>query len=256
MRTLGFVGAGTIASAFIAGLRAAGKQNPVVVSPRSESTSMRLAADVPGVRRAASNAEVVAGSDIVFLAMRPAQVEEALDGIGVRGDRTVCSFVTGLPLRELTSMFPASTVCRVLPLPAIAFGKGPVILFPRVEQVFGLLQGMGSIVLPRDEGELVTMGGVSGAMSTFFEIEATLSRWLVARGVEGAAADLYVRAIFSGLAETALRSPADLAALALEHQTKGGLNQRTRDALLEAGWFGRMVEAIEGVGRLGRQGLE
>jgi pyrroline-5-carboxylate reductase len=129
--TFGFIGVGTIASAFIAGLRRTGNDSPIVLSPRSEARSVALATNFAKVRRAHSNAEVVADSDIVFLTMRPAQVEDALDGLRFRPDQTVVSFVTGLFLPDLAALAPDSQVARILPLPMIAEGQGPVICFPR-----------------------------------------------------------------------------------------------------------------------------
>jgi pyrroline-5-carboxylate reductase len=256
LKTLGFIGTGTIASAFVEGLDASGKRNPIVVSPRSESMSRALAERLANVQRASSNAEVAEASDIVFLAMRPAQVEEALHRIAFRSDQIVCSFVTGLSVREVAAIAPAATVCRVLPLPAIAFGKGPVIHFPRVAGIVDLLEGMGEIVLPAVESELVAMAGVSGFMSTFFQLQATLGDWMIGHGVQPGSADTYARAIFSGLAETALRSPKQLADLTGEHETRGGLNERTRRALVEDGWFDRATAVIEAVRQIDRRALD
>ncbi|MCL6706376.1 NAD(P)-binding domain-containing protein [Pseudomonas sp. R2.Fl] len=256
MKRLGFIGTGAITRFFIEGLIASSRKNPIVVSPRSERTSKELAARFGTVRRASSNAEVAQDSDIVFLAMRPAQVEEALQGVEFLPDQILCSFVTGLFMPDLARIAPTSTVCRVLPLPAVAVRKGPIIHYPPVPEILHLIEGLGDVVLPESETELVALGGVSGFMSTFLELQAVLVDWLKGRGVSEEAAGLYTRSIFSGLSETALRSPAPLKELADDHETRGGLNERTRKYLLEHGWFDAVADALNSVQQVSRTDLK
>lgn len=255
--TLGFIGAGTIAAAFIEGLHRGGKSPDIVVSPRSEATSRMLEETFIHVRRAASNAHVVEASDIVFLAMRPSQVEEALEGVTFRPEQIVVSFVTGLSLHEIARIAPVSKVCRVLPLPAVARRKGPIICHPPLAQILALLDGMGDLVLPESEAELLALGSVSGFMSSYFELQKELADWLSAQGVESARSSLYVRSMLASLGDTALTTPlAKVERLPAEHETKGGLNQRVRDFLGGAGWFRRPADAFEEIRKIGRTGLK
>lgn len=255
MKTLGFIGTGTIVEAFIEGLVASGKTNPIILSPRSEAISKALAERYPQISRAASNAEVADAADIVFLGMRPPQVEDALKGVAFHPGQIVCSFVAGFPVADVASVAPAATVCRVLPLPAIEVCRGPVAHYPRVRDIVDLLAGMGEVVIPSGEEELAAMGAVSGAMSTFMEIQDTLVGWMVNEGTKPDIADTYIRAMFSGLAETAFRSDQPLSELADDHQTKGGLNERTRRLLTDSGWFEKLTEAIETVRKVRREDL-
>ncbi|MBP1852075.1 NAD(P)-binding domain-containing protein [Rhizobium halophytocola] len=255
-KTLGFIGTGTIAQAFIEGLVASGKTNPVLLSPRSEAVSSSLCEQFPHVRRATSNAEVAEQSEIVFLGMRPPQVEEALEGVSFRSDQIVCSFVAGFLLDDLARVIPQPTLCRVIPLPAIAACEGPVALFPKVPELSELLTGMGELVEPERETDFVAMGAVSGFMSSYYELQGTLLDWMTSRGVAPDTASTYMRALFAGLAQTSLHSDKSFAELAAEHQTKGGLNERTRKGLIEDGWFARATQAIETVQKVRREALD
>lgn len=253
---IGFIGTGTITRAVVEGLRRAGKDHPILVSHRSEAISRDLVQRFDDVRRA-SNAEVAANSDIVFLAMRPTQVEDALSGITFGPDQTVVSFVTGLPVEEVARLAPASTVGRVLPLPSIARCEGPVICHPGIPRVLQLLEGMGRLVVPERESELLAMGSVSGFMSTYFELQNALIDWLRQRGVSDENARAYVTHILAALGGTALSTDeAGLAALPAEHETKGGLNQRVRQGLKERGWFDQPAECFAGILGLSRASLE
>jgi hypothetical protein len=42
---------------------------------------------------------------------------------------------------------------------------------------------------------------------------------------------------------------AERLALPMEHQTKGGLNERVRAQLLASGWFSTLIDAIDGTYR-------
>ena len=63
---LGFIGTGDITRAMVRGL--AGQGHQILISPRNATIAATLAAEVPGVS-IASNEEVVAGSDVVFLCL-------------------------------------------------------------------------------------------------------------------------------------------------------------------------------------------
>ena len=63
---IGFIGTGTIAGAMVEGLSGLSAPPEIIVSPRSETISTRLAARFANVRRAGANAEAAA-ADIVVL---------------------------------------------------------------------------------------------------------------------------------------------------------------------------------------------
>jgi len=253
---IGFIGAGTITKAVIEGLERAGKGGDIVVSHRSEAVSTELARRFPRLRRA-TNAEVAASSDIVFLAVRPTQVEEALSGVSFGPQHTLVSFVSGLSVDELARIATRSKVGRVLPLPSIARGEGPILCYPAIDSVVALFEGLGDLIIPGSEAELRAMGSVSGFMSTYFELQNALIAWLVQSGVPADQASLYVRAILRGLSGTGYRtSDAELPGLPLEHETKGGLNQRVRQGLKDRGWFDQPAECFREILNLNRASLK
>jgi len=247
---IGFIGTGTIAAAMVEGLHTIGGAPATLVSPRSEALSRALAERFPNVRRASSNAEV-ATADIVVLAMRPAQVQQALAGLTFGPHQTVVSLVAGLPLAEVQALAPHSPVCRVVPLPGIARGEGPITVFPRLPDVVALLEPLGDLLVTTSEAAL-NMGGISAFMSSYFELQAALIRTAEAAGVPEPEARTYVTSLLSMLATTARRTPPEeFGKLVIEHQTKGGLNERVRDTLLAAGWFVAPAKAFDEINRLG-----
>lgn len=247
---IGFIGTGTIAAAMVEGLHGVGAAPTTLVSPRSETLSRALAERFPNVSRAADNA-AVATADLVVLAMRPAQVQEALAGVSFGPRQSVISLVAGLPLAEVQKLAPHSPVCRVVPLPGIARGEGPITLYPRLPDVAALLAPLGDLLVTASEAEL-NMGGISAFMSSYFELQASLVRTAQAAGVPEPEARTYVTSLLAMLAGTARRTPPEhFAGLVTEHQTKGGLNERVRASLLAAGWFDAPARAFDAINRLG-----
>jgi len=252
MLRLGFVGTGTLAEAVIAGLQEThGARGRFLLSPRSEAVAARLSARYGNVERAESNAAVVEGSDVVFLGMRPQQLDEAVAGLPFRADQVVVSFLAGAPLALiLEKVAPATRVVRVNPLPPIRYRKGPVVQFPADPLVEDLFAGLGDLIVAGKESDLRAIGNASALMSTHFELQNVIVDWLVSRDMAPASAVAYVRSMFDGLAAVGLSAMRDGEPLdPAHHETKGGLNEFGRRHLREAGWFdaaARTLDLIEG----------
>jgi len=252
--TIGFVGTGTISGAVVEGLQRAAQPPSMILSPRSEAVSSRLAALYPNIRRAASNAEAAA-ADIVVLGMRPTQVEEALAGITFGADQLVLSLVAGLSLADVQQLAPHSRVDRAIPMPGVARGAGPVLVYPGLPETVALLGPIGDLVVCKVESQL-TMGGLTGFMSSYFELQHMLIERAVAAGVGRDEARKYVLSMLAMLSGTANLTPPDrFDELVAEHQTKGGLNERVRRYLLDAGWFDVPGKAFDEIARLRRENL-
>ncbi|HEX4297384.1 MAG TPA: NAD(P)-binding domain-containing protein, partial [Devosia sp.] len=233
---IGFIGTGTISAAVVEGLQSLPEPPAIVVSPRSEAVSTGLAARFAKVTRAATNAEV-AKADIVFLGMRPMHLEEALAGIEIGAGQIVASMVAGFAIEDIRRRWPKATVCRFIPLPGIARRAGPMAMYPAVPDVVALVAPLGDLFVVGDESRL-HFGGLNSFMSSYFELQRALIDAGIAAGLTADEARGYVVSLLGMLAGTAQRTEAaDFDRLAEEHQTKGGLNERVRAALLAKGWF-------------------
>jgi pyrroline-5-carboxylate reductase len=251
---IGFIGTGTISAAVVEGLQRLPQVPEIIVSPRSEATSIALAAKFKSVTRAASNAEV-AQADIVFLGMRPAQLDDAVAGIEFGEGQIIASMVAGFSLADIRARWPKPTVCRFIPLPGIARGIGPMTTYPAVPEVVALLSPLGELFVVRDEASL-HFGGTNAFMSSYYELQRALIAVGTGAGQSESDARRYVVSMLGMLADTAQRTPDALFdSLVHEHQTKGGLNERVRAALLEQGWFDQPRAALNATTTLGRKSL-
>lgn len=250
MASIGFLGVGTISEAMVRAMASrADSTDLLLLSPRSEERSQRLASEFDACERRESNQAVIDASDIVVLGMRPQQVDEALADLRFRDDQVIASLIAGTPPSGIAPLVaPAARVCQLIPLPAIALRRGPLVIAPPLPEVVTALTGLGEIVELEDESLIRTLSCASAFMSTYYEMQNALIDWITAQGIDEPTASRYIRAELDGLAAVGWATPdTERRDLPHEHQTRGGLNERVRARLLEAGWFDELVTTIDGV---------
>lgn len=127
MTKIGFVGAGKMAEAMIAGLIEKGFCGPDGILA-SDANSERLTeiSRQFGIRITLDNAEVMSYADVCVLAVKPQQLNEVLAGLGTRitGAPLVVSIAAGKTTAFIESLLPAGRVVRVMPNIACLVGEG------------------------------------------------------------------------------------------------------------------------------------
>ncbi len=237
---LGFVGTGTLSSAVIEGLLSLhGDAVQIKVSPRSDSTSRSLADRFSSVERTATNQQVIDDTEIVFIGLRPQNLTEVLSGLRFYADQTVVSFVAGADNDSIAMhVAPASRVIRVTPLPPIATRKGPIVVFPSSPDIETLFEGLGTVIVPENHRQVMTLGYAGGLMASFFEMANAGIGWMEDEGVTVQMARDYLMSMYSALGDIGLNTPAkDLAKLPTEYSTAGGINEACLNHLTAEGWF-------------------
>jgi pyrroline-5-carboxylate reductase len=130
---LGFIGCGKMATALVQGVIKSGlaKSEDLTVSDAVPAVMENLA-KATGVKKAGSNVEVAAASDVIVLAVKPADAITALQSMGTgamestmrwawkgddkEGNKLLLSIVAGLPLEKLEAAAgPRFRVIRAMP---------------------------------------------------------------------------------------------------------------------------------------------
>jgi pyrroline-5-carboxylate reductase len=117
--TIGFLGAGKMATALARGFVRAGlvTAKQILASDPSEAACRAFAGEV-GAGTTASNLEVVQFAEVLFLAVKPDQVNPVLAGIreGFTRKHLLISIAAGVPLARLeASLGPEARLIRVMP---------------------------------------------------------------------------------------------------------------------------------------------
>ena len=114
---IGFIGAGKMAGALMGTMLHSGvveKEN-IICSDVNES-ELRAAQDKLGVRVTSDNGEVFSQSDIVFLAIKPQNFPQAVQGLAhvVHPSHIIVSIMAGIRIEQIGKVLPRAGPARVL----------------------------------------------------------------------------------------------------------------------------------------------
>jgi pyrroline-5-carboxylate reductase len=192
--TLGFIGAGKMATALAAGFIRAKlvSEQEVLASDPSQAARAGFSKETRG-RATESNGEVVKFARVLWLAVKPGQVRQVLSEIrsGFTSDHLLISIAAGVPLAALEMELPSGArVVRVMPnTPALvgasasAFSLGKAAR-PEDGQLVQKLLGTVGMALELKESLLDAVTGLSGSGPAYvYVIIEALSDGGVAAGL-------------------------------------------------------------------------
>lgn len=239
---IGFLGAGKMAEAMIAGIIKSGIADPTLVYAGELNPERRLyMARRHGINCTDANSAVVKSADIIVLAVKPQQLAGLLGALVPRPGphQLVVSIAAGKRLAWLAEQLPAARLIRVMPNIAClagagmsVFTRGPGATPADADTVTRLLESFGQArELPEELFDAVT--ALSGSGPAFFA-------YLLERLVDGAVAE--------GM-------PRD-AAFALARQTMLGTAQLLAEGNMTAPQLIDAVTSAKGTTAAGREVLE
>lgn len=158
------------------GIRAAGLAGAITAHDPVRERLDRFCAEVDATP-AAHNGAVAAQAEIVFLAVKPHDVEAVAADLAAAGaglaDRLVVSIAAGVTLARLGAWLPAARLIRVMPnLPCVVgemaagFARGPSATAADARAVGRLLRALG-VALELDEEHLDAVTALSGSGPAF-----------------------------------------------------------------------------------------
>ncbi len=245
---VGIIGVGTIAEALTIGLCAFGDRYvEILLSPRNDIISRRLALQYPNVKVAADNQAVVEGSEIVVLAVRPQVTEEVLEALRFRPDQQIVSLIATFSVKQLSPLVaPANEISRAVPLPPVAERQGPLALYTQSAEIIRLFDGLGHLIRIDDEAHLDLISAVTSLMGTYFGMMGAVDDWLIERDFKPEASRAFVGELFFNLASAARkRSEESFTRLSADYSTPGGLNEHAWRELRATGWADQFQAALD-----------
>jgi pyrroline-5-carboxylate reductase len=256
--TLGFIGAGKMATALAAGFIRAGivSEHQVLASDPSESSRAEFSKQTR-IRTTVSNPEVMQFARVLLLAVKPGQVREVLSGIkrDFTAEHLMISIAAGVPLASLEQGLPAGArVIRVMPnTPALvgasasAFALGQSARREDAELAQRLLGTVG-LALELKESLLDAVTGLSGSgpAYVYIVIEALsdggvaaglpreVATRLAAQTVLGAGKMVLETGLHPGVLKDMVASPGGTTMEGLCELEKGGLRGTVINAVRAA----------------------
>ncbi|MEA3406537.1 MAG: pyrroline-5-carboxylate reductase [Chloroflexota bacterium] len=255
---IAFVGGGTMAEAFIRGLLAKDlvPAEALAASDPLEARRSYLSREV-GITTKASNAEAVAGADIIVLAVKPQVLDKVLSGLEgqVAEETLVLSIVAGAPIALICQALDIASAVRVMPNTPGQIGEGisvwmatPETSETQREQARAILSALGKEIRVENEDylDMATALSGSGPAYVFLFMEAlidagvqmgfshAIARELALQTVRGAAIYAQETGEHMAVLRNRVTSPGGTTAEALYRFEKGGLRAVVSEAVLAA----------------------
>jgi pyrroline-5-carboxylate reductase len=253
---IGFVGAGRMATALAQGLVRAELVGPqsILASDPSDAARSAFSRAVPGARVSQDNRPVVSAADVVFLAVKPQKMTEALTDIhgALSPKALVVSIAAGVTVGRLAAgLPPRQKVVRVMPntpaligMGASAYSLGDYATAADGALAAKLLSAVGAAFeVPETMLDAVTGLSGSGPAFVYSMIEA-LTRGGTAAGLPAElAAELAVRTV-AGAAQMVLATGDTPAALRDRVTSPGGTTLAGLAVLQQRGFDEAVVAAV------------
>ena len=265
MKTIGFIGAGNMAGALAKGLLAAKSHRPRELwASDAEARQLGRFARTYGVARAPDNRALVAGSEIVVLAVKPQVMATVLDELRpvVTRRQLFVSIAAGIPTARLEAgLGGRPRVVRAMPNTPSLVGAGITVVVRgahastaderRAAALFG---GVGEVVRVKDEALMDAVTGVSGSGPAYvYRFAEGLIAGAVTEGLSEAVARRLTYQTIRGAAvmlqETG-RTPEDLRAMV---SSPGGTTLAGLGALDARGFVDAVAAAVAAATHRGRE---
>ena len=239
---LGFIGTGNIVSDVIFGISESKiRYKKIIISPRNKKSKL-FKKNLKKVSIAKDNQEVIDVSDWVFLGVLPKVGDTILPKLRFRNNQIIVSFMSTTNYSKLKKMIQVkSTIVRVIPMPPIKLGKGPVAIFPQNKKVKSFFDKIGTTIEIKNEKLSKNFWAISGTMASFYELLNVLSKWLIKKKTNKLDSQKYVTLLYSSLSELALLNSSKPLKNLVDEQTPGGLNWQGVNELRKSGYY-RLLE--------------
>jgi pyrroline-5-carboxylate reductase len=257
---IGFIGAGQMATALAQGFVRAGLAGPdrLLASDPSAEARERFAAATGG-KTTASNTEVARSQDVLFLAVKPQQIDGVLREIaGAAGpEKLFVSIAAGIKLAALAQgLGPEARLVRVMPNTPCLVGKGacgyslgPNATADDDRRVARLLAAVGKAVAV-EEKLLDAVTGLSGSGPAFvYVMIEALSDAGVRVGLARSVATALAAQTVLGAAEMVLTTGEHPAVLKDRVASPGGTTIAGLAALEAGGLRAALIAAVEAATR-------
>lgn len=250
---IGFLGAGAMAEALIRGIIHAGLVQPLRIKAYDiRAARLKELEQRYGLVAAASREELVAATDIIILAVKPQNVETALEGLQVGADKLVISIIAGVTLSRLAGYLGDVPLVRVVPnTPALvgagvsALAAGDRVSREDLEKALAIFRSVGeAMVLPEEQLNAVTGLSGSGPAYVYMIIEALADGGVRQGLARPVALELAARTLLGG-AQMVLATGEHPGVLKDRVASPGGTTIAGLAVLEDRGLRGALIRAVE-----------
>lgn len=229
MKKTGILGVGHLAKAMVHGLmRAQVPPGDLLLAPRGLATLMN---GMYGIPLSYDNADLIARSEIVLLAVRPDAAVPALSDLPWRPDHIVVSACAGVAIERLQAVAGPARVVRIMPVTAAAIGASPTVIYPDLAALRPLLDPLGPVV-PVDTEEQFEAATVHAAIYGWVQaLIGQSAEWSARHGLPPGTARLLSALTFVAAGRLVALHPEPMPELLRSLVTPGGITERGLEVL-------------------------
>jgi pyrroline-5-carboxylate reductase len=242
---IGVIGTGIIASAVVTGFCTKKTGHEIFLSPRNAKRAEALAAKFSEVRVCSSNQEVLDNAQWIFICLHKKDFD-ALKELEYRSNLKIINMSAEMRLPDLQEITGNTEVlAHVIPLPFIAEGFGPLLVYPENSQVGELFEPISDVYYANKQKDVHTLQIITGMMSPYNMLLNEFVKYSIQRGIAHDDSVKFVHSLLSSLSRRAAETPnCDLIELAHE-MTPGGYNEQAMNELMENGAIGAWRAALD-----------
>ena len=242
---IGIIGTGIIASAIVTGFCTKNTGHGFYLSPRNAQRAAALYAKFAEVSVCASNQEVVDNADLILICLLKKDFG-ALGELEFRKSLKVINVSADMRLSDLRNIIgETELLAHVIPLPFISSGYGPLLVYPRIEEVGELFAPVSDVYYADRQENVHTFQIATGLMSAYYMLLGEIVGFIDEQGIKHDESVDFLCSLFGSLCTRAANAPnGDLVKLAHE-MTPGGYNEQAMKELLGNGAIAAWRTALD-----------
>jgi pyrroline-5-carboxylate reductase len=255
--TIGFVGAGNMASSLICGLLVTGFPAQRLWAADPDAQQLSRLSDYQGIHLTSDNAEMVRQADVVVLAVKPqvlAEIVKPLHEALLAASTLVISIAAGVNSAALNQWMPDVPVIRCMPNTPALVGQGVTGLFAtstvsdqQKQAAEMIMQAVGKTVWLENETLIDSVTAVSGSgPAYFFLMMEAMEAAAVNLGLTPEIARLLVQQTALGAATMVAETGESPAQLRRNVTSPGGTTEQALDIFEQHHFKSVVAEALQG----------
>ena len=246
---LGFLGSGRITLSIINGILNSKIQvKKIFISYRNKNISRKLSNKFKKVEVLKDNQEIINKSNLLFLAVTPKVGKKILPKLKFQSNQKIISLISTIKIDTIKKFTKNKKITRVIPLPFINMGKGPIIICPKDSQIKNFFSNLGTVIEVKKENLSKGFWSTSSFMASFYNLLNTTSNWLTSKGVKKNEAEKYTKELFLALSEDAInKNNTSLKQLVVESQTPGGTNAYVLKELQKKKFYKLQIKVLNSI---------
>jgi pyrroline-5-carboxylate reductase len=255
--TIGFVGAGNMASSLICGLLATGFPAQRLWAADPDPQQLSRLSDHQGIHLTSDNSEMARHADVVVLAVKPqvlADIVKPMHQALIDGNALVISIAAGINSTALNKWMPDVPVIRCMPNTPALVGQGMTGLFAtsavsdqQKQAAELIMRAVGETVWVDDEVLIDSVTAVSGSgPAYFFLMMEAMEVAAIGLGLSAEAARLLVQQTALGAATMVAKTGESPAQLRHKVTSPGGTTEKALGIFEQHNFIPIVAEALQG----------